>query len=77
MEFIGVVPAATGRGAGRLLLDRVIADTPATAGIFLTTADPGNATLYRHFGFGTLRRTTTGPLTVTAMHRPPAPPRPR
>ncbi|MFI1017817.1 GNAT family N-acetyltransferase [Streptomyces sp. NPDC020965] len=70
LEFIGMAPAAAGRGGGRRLLDRLLADTPATAGVFLTTADPGNVPIYRHFGFDTLRHLTAGPLNITAMHRP-------
>ncbi|MER5853607.1 GNAT family N-acetyltransferase [Streptomyces sp. NPDC002012] len=69
LEFIGVVPGAAGRGAGRRLLDRLLADTPATAGVFLTTADPGNVALYQHFGFVTLRHLSVGPLNVATMLR--------
>ncbi|MFF3013340.1 GNAT family N-acetyltransferase [Streptomyces sp. NPDC057939] len=72
LEFIGVIPAAAGRGWGRLLLDHVLAGTPGTAGIFLTTADPANVGLYRHFGFTVLRHLPVGPLRVTSMHRPAA-----
>ncbi|WP_371097030.1 GNAT family N-acetyltransferase [Streptomyces sanglieri] len=69
LEFIGVVPAAAGRGAGRRLLARLLADTPAAAGIYLTTADPGNVALYQHFGFVTLRHLSVGPLNVATMLR--------
>ncbi|WP_331750005.1 MULTISPECIES: GNAT family N-acetyltransferase [unclassified Streptomyces] len=69
LEFIGVVPGAAGRGAGRRLLDRLLADTSATAGVFLTTADPGNVALYQHFGFVTLRHLSVGPLNVATMLR--------
>ncbi|MCX4869739.1 GNAT family N-acetyltransferase [Streptomyces sp. NBC_01369] len=68
-EFIGVDPGAVGRDAGRRLLDRLLADTSATAGVFLTTADPGNVALYQHFGFVTLRRLSVGPLNVATMLR--------
>lgn len=70
LEFIGVEPAAAGRGAGGWLLDRLLAATPAPGGVFLTTADEANVRLYRRFGFTTLRRLTVGPLEVTAMWRP-------
>ncbi|GGT73682.1 GNAT family N-acetyltransferase [Streptomyces atratus] len=69
LEFIGVDPGAVGRGAGRRLLDRLLADTSATAGVFLTTADPGNVALYQHFGFVTLRHVSVGPLNVATMLR--------
>ncbi|GGZ59634.1 hypothetical protein GCM10010387_61730 [Streptomyces inusitatus] len=72
LEFLGVVPAARGLGAGRRLLDRLLADTPAADGVFLSTADPGNVPLYRRFGFTVLRRVPLGPLGVVAMYRPPA-----
>ncbi|MFF5775626.1 GNAT family N-acetyltransferase [Streptomyces virginiae] len=70
LEFIGVEPAAAGRGAGGWLLDRLLAATPAPGGVFLTTADEANVRLYHRFGFTTLRRLTVGPLDVTAMWRP-------
>ncbi|MFF2963811.1 GNAT family N-acetyltransferase [Streptomyces sp. NPDC057963] len=69
LEFIGVVPGAAGRGAGRRLLDRLLADTSAAAGVYLTTADPGNVALYQHFGFVTQRRLSVGPLNVVTMLR--------
>ncbi|MFJ3973897.1 GNAT family N-acetyltransferase [Streptomyces sp. NPDC090021] len=72
-EFTGVRPALTGRGTGRALLDHVLSAVPAGAGVHLTTADPSNVGLYRHFGFTTLNETRLGPLTVTAMARNPAP----
>ncbi|MFH0178711.1 GNAT family N-acetyltransferase [Streptomyces cacaoi] len=69
LEFIGVRPDLKGRGAGRLLLDHVLAATPAPHGLYLTTAHPANVPLYRHFGFATLRETPLGPISVTAMSR--------
>ncbi|MEV2201343.1 GNAT family N-acetyltransferase [Streptomyces fradiae] len=67
LEFIGVRPESAGRGAGRLLLDHVLASTPS--GLHLTTADPANVSLYRHFGFTVSRVTPLGPLSVTSMTR--------
>ncbi|WP_030960556.1 GNAT family N-acetyltransferase [Streptomyces sp. NRRL S-378] len=69
LEFIGVRPALTGRGAGRALLDHVLSAVPAEAGVCLTTADPSNVGLYRHFGFSPLGEAEVGPLTVTSMAR--------
>lgn len=71
LEFVGVRPDLTGRGAGRTLLDHVLAAVPAGAGVHLTTADPSNVPLYRRFGFVTQHEIALGPLTVTAMARPP------
>ncbi|MDB1086054.1 GNAT family N-acetyltransferase [Streptomyces sp. ACA25] len=70
LEFIGVLPGMTGRGAGRVLLDHLLADVPAPGGFYLTTADPANVPLYRHFGFVPVHRTALGPLDITAMARP-------
>ncbi|GGX43329.1 GNAT family N-acetyltransferase [Streptomyces chryseus] len=69
LEFVGVRPDRTGRGAGRLLLDHVLATTPTPHGLYLTTTDPANVPLYHHFGFTTLRQTPLGPLSVTSMSR--------
>ncbi|MFJ9945486.1 GNAT family N-acetyltransferase [Streptomyces erythrochromogenes] len=66
LEFIGVHPDLTGRGAGRALLDHVLA---TAHGDYLTTADPSNVPLYRHFGYAPLRETRLGPLTITSMAR--------
>ncbi|MFZ3494951.1 GNAT family N-acetyltransferase [Streptomyces sp. 5.8] len=71
LEFVGVRPGLTGRGVGRLLLDHVLATTPAPHGLYLTTADPANVPLYHHLGFTTLRKTPLGPLSITSMSRAP------
>ncbi|MFD5555153.1 GNAT family N-acetyltransferase [Streptomyces sp. NPDC127068] len=70
LEFIGVVPDHRGRGAARRLLDHVLSTLPAPDGVFLTTADPANESLYHRFGFTTLRHLGVGPLTTVAMWRP-------
>ncbi|MCY0939898.1 hypothetical protein [Streptomyces antarcticus] len=62
-------PGLTGRGAGRLLPNHVLATTPAPHGLYLTMADPANVRLYRHFGFTALRETPLGPLCVASMSR--------
>lgn len=69
LEFVGVRPGLTGRGAGRLLLDHVIETTAARHGLYLTTADPTNVRLYHHFGFTTLRESPLGPMNITSMSR--------
>ncbi|MEU6315771.1 GNAT family N-acetyltransferase [Streptomyces sp. NPDC047014] len=69
LEFLGVHPSLTGRGAGRALLDHALSTEPGRAGVYLTTADPSNVTLYRHFGFSPLGETRVGPLRVTSMTR--------
>ncbi|AQT74972.1 MULTISPECIES: GNAT family N-acetyltransferase [Streptomyces] len=66
LEFIGVRPDLTGRGAGRVLLDHVLSTAHDT---YLTTADPSNVPLYGHFGYTALRETRLGPLTITSMTR--------
>ncbi|WP_329559596.1 GNAT family N-acetyltransferase [Streptomyces uncialis] len=75
LEFIGVLPHHTGRGAGRRLLDQLLATAPAPApgGVHLTTADPDNVTIYERLGFTTHARLRIGPITTTAMWRPAAP----
>ncbi|MFB7941190.1 GNAT family N-acetyltransferase [Streptomyces sp. NPDC056049] len=72
LEFVGVVPEAAGRGAGRLLLDRALGGLPAPGGVFLTTADPVYVPLYRRFGFTLLEHRRVGPVTTAAMWRPGA-----
>ncbi|MFF9148208.1 GNAT family N-acetyltransferase [Streptomyces sp. NPDC014861] len=72
LEFVGVVPEAAGRGAGRLLLDRALGGPPAPGGVFLTTADPANVALYHRFGFTLLDRLRAGPVETAAMWRPGA-----
>ncbi|MEU0687691.1 GNAT family N-acetyltransferase [Streptomyces uncialis] len=71
LEFIGVLPEHTGRGAGRRLLDQLPATAPG--GVHLTTADPDNVAIYERLGFTTHARLRIGPITTTVMRRP-APP---
>lgn len=54
LNMIGVRPAAKGTGLGRVLLDHVrgLAEAdPHSAGVSLTTENPRNVELYRHFGY--------------------------
>lgn len=69
LEFIGVRPVVRGRGVGRALLEQILIDT-AGVDLFLTTADPANAALYRHFGWRDAERFRIGPVEGLAMHRP-------
>jgi len=69
LEFIGVDPRHRGRGAARRLLNHLLADLTGPHPVHLTTADPGNVALYRHFGFAVDHRIRVGPLTTTAMSR--------
>jgi GNAT superfamily N-acetyltransferase len=69
LDFVGVLPTARGRGAGRALLDRVIADA-AGEPLFLTTADPANVGLYRRFGWRQTGDFRVGPVRGVAMCRP-------
>ena len=69
LEFVGVAPELRGRGVGRVLLERMIADA-AGSPIYLTTADPANPGLYRRFGWRETGRVRVAELVVVAMTRP-------
>jgi len=54
LNMLGVRRSHAGRGLARILLDAVHALSeadPGSAGVSLTTEDPGNVSLYRHFGY--------------------------
>lgn len=54
LNMIGVRQSWTGAGLGRALLESVrrsAEDDPPTSGVSLTTENPRNVELYRHFGF--------------------------
>ncbi len=54
LGMLGARRAAKGRGHGRLLLEAVhelAANDPTAEGVSLTTEDPRNVDLYRHFGY--------------------------
>lgn len=72
LEFLGVLPDQRGRGVGRALLERTIADV-AGQPIYLTTADPSNPGLYRRFGWQETGRVNVGGLVVVAMCLPGEP----
>lgn len=69
LEFVGVLPAARGRGVARDLCERAQA-TYEGAPAFLTTADPRNVDLYLKWGFGVEARHDVLGLNVVAMSRP-------
>lgn len=57
LNMIGVRPAHTGQGLARPLMDavRALAEAdPDSQGVSLTTENPRNVELYRHFGFAVI-----------------------
>lgn len=59
LNMIGVRRPHAGRGLARRLLDAVHAmsrDDPGSRGVTLTTEDPKNVALYRHFGYEVIGR---------------------
>lgn len=69
LEFVGVLRGLRGRGVGRALLERVIADA-AGSPVHLTTAHSSNPGLYQRFGWRETGRVGVGGLVVVAMLRP-------
>lgn len=66
LNMIGVRQAAKGTGLGRVLLDhvRALAEAdPHSAGVSLTTENPRNVELYRHFGYEVVGEGRPGPTT--------------
>lgn len=54
LNMIGVRRAQKGSGLGRVLLDavrQIAEENPAYSGVSLTTENPRNVDLYRHFGY--------------------------
>ena len=54
LNMIGVRPAHKGQGLARPLIEaveRLAHDDPGSTGVSLTTENPRNVELYRHFGF--------------------------
>lgn len=74
LNMIGVRRAAQGTGVGRDLLEAVhdlSARDPYAHGVSLTTENPRNVPLYRHFGYDVVGRTDVGPgLTTWGFYRP-------
>lgn len=64
LNMIGVRRAQKGGGLGRILLDavRALAEAdPQSAGVSLTTENPRNVELYRHFGYEVVGEGQFGP----------------
>jgi ribosomal protein S18 acetylase RimI-like enzyme len=74
LNMIGVRDAQRGTGLGRRLLEAVhemSADDVASAGVSLTTENPRNVSLYRHFGYELLgERDVADAFTTWIMFRP-------
>ena len=59
LNMIGTRRSHAGRGLARRLLEAVHAvsrEDPRSCGVTLTTEDPGNVALYRHFGYEVIGR---------------------
>lgn len=73
LNMIGVRKEAQGTGVGRRLLAAVHDLSRADArsgGVTLTTEDPGNVSLYQHFGYEVVGETVVGPeLTTWGFYR--------
>jgi ribosomal protein S18 acetylase RimI-like enzyme len=62
--MIGVRRAYAGTGLGRRLLEsvrRLSEEDPQSAGVSLTTENPRNVELYRHFGYEVVGHASVGP----------------
>lgn len=74
LNMIGVRRAAQGTGVGRDLLEAVhalSANDRDSEGVSLTTENPRNVTLYRHFGYEVVGEAAVGPeLTTWGFYRP-------
>jgi GNAT superfamily N-acetyltransferase len=61
LVMIGTDPDHQGRGVGRRLLEHILARADADgAPVWLETSEPGNAALYRRFGFRTVTHAPAG-----------------
>ena len=73
LNMIGVRHRAKGAGLGRRLLDTVhdmSRSDPTSSGVTLTTEDPANVGLYRHFGYEIVGHAEVGPgLTSWGFYR--------
>lgn len=64
LNMIGVRAGHKGTGLGRVLLDyvrRLAEADPDSSGVSLTTENPRNVDLYRHFGYEVVGHATVGP----------------
>ena len=64
LNMIGVRRAHAGTGLGRRLLEsvrRLSEEDPRSAGVSLTTENPRNVELYRHFGYDVVGHAPVGP----------------
>jgi ribosomal protein S18 acetylase RimI-like enzyme len=73
LNMIGVRRRARGSGVGRYLLDAVhdmSASDQESSGVTLTTEDPGNVSLYQHFGYQIIGTAVVGPgITTWGFYR--------
>jgi ribosomal protein S18 acetylase RimI-like enzyme len=64
LNMIGVRKRARGRGLSRRLIEevhRLSRSDPESTGVTLTTEDPGNVALYKHFGYEVVGHATVAP----------------
>lgn len=64
LNMIGVRPAHQGRGLARPLIEAVVRmahEEPGSAGVSLTTENPRNVDVYRHFGFTVVAEADAAP----------------
>lgn len=78
LNMIGVRRTHAGQGLARLLLDavhRMSEDDPRSGGVSLTTENPANVSLYKHFGYKVVAYRQAAPdLETWGFYRPnPAP----
>jgi len=73
LNMIGVRRSCQGQGISRLLIEEVhrrSSEDPASAGVSLTTEDPRNVSLYRHYGYDLVGEAVVGPgLTTWGFYR--------
>ena len=73
LNMIGVRRGWQGKGVSRLLIEQVHERSrvdPASAGVSLTTENPKNVSLYRHYGYDLVGEAVVGPgLTTWGFYR--------
>jgi GNAT superfamily N-acetyltransferase len=73
LNMIGVRRTWQGKGISRLLIEKVHGrslDDPTSAGVSLTTENPRNVSLYRHYGYDLVGEAVVGPgLTTWGFYR--------